>query len=447
MKAIIRGLDAVKKPVNAFPATNLAYQNAAGTNQWQVDKFAREGVRTTDLLATLHTCWSEAFPQAPLKVYHRDDSDPYGIGEPYPEHPVNVLIHRPTPELSFPDLMKVGINYELLSGTTYLHKRRDRGGNVVQLFPYSDAIVTGVSLENEQNFVSYFQYNNRRGVNFQIPPSDIIALPWIQIDPLAVWKGLSPILAGARQFDTDIELTKLILAMLYNGAFPGMAMGFDAGKDATGAALDVDMDTVKAYIEDNFGGENRGHPIILNGKLTSVQLQQGIKDLAIEMFRDIPETRACALYRIPSLVAGFASGIRQSSYNNMSEMRAQWHESTIIPHWEMWAAKLTHALETEYPEPFVLKFDYTGIKALQTRQADEQERYTNGYIAGLLAIDEGRQPFNVPNVPAKDAKFKEVAPVVVNTPNENIGNGNAAKTKEKNLSVNTNGKLTPAIAE
>jgi len=419
MKATFAGIDTPLK--NSLPVTQtLAYGNNQ-TTTWQVDKFAREGVRINDLLYIMFSVWSENFPLAKLKCYSAENPT-----EELITHGANEIIARPNEDMAWTQLQRVNITYKLLSGTTYLHKRRDSTGRVRQFMPYSDANITGVPRGTQ--WINHYTWNDRDGAQVIIPKEDVICLPWFQVDPISPWKGLGPVLPTARQSDTDLELTKLVFSLCYNGAFPGMIVSL-SGEEA----IDADIDEIVSYIASNMTGENRGKTMAMKGNVSSTRIQNALSEIALSFPREITESRLCAAFRVPPIVAGVYTGIKSTRYAaNSSALLLSFWTNSIMPLLDGEADILTHAMAGEFPgeQPFVYRYDYSRIDAIKERSWQEQQQAVGAYTAGVLQIDETRQSFPVPNDPPEPEKLISGGKgIVAEKENVNLANANVPPKK------------------
>jgi hypothetical protein len=99
------------------------------------------------------------------------------------------------------------------------------------------------------------------------------------------------------------------------------------------------------------------------------------EQMAFDAVRRIPETRIAASLRVPAIVAGLGAGLDASTYNNTSQAAEWFTERTLMPLWQMDAAKWTQQLLSDFTSDPALEvaFDMSDVRALQE---DEDAMYT-----------------------------------------------------------------------
>ena len=397
--------------INAALAGNalnfVPFWNRYAWRNWLYPRMVSEGYKANDAVFNCIQCYLFTYPAAIPVVYGMDN-------KPMPNHPAQQLLVQPNPWMTWADLTRISILYRAIGGDCYLHKYRSGvDGRILQLRPYSDGAFTVIP--SPQNFIDSYRYDIGDGNPKSIAPQDIVHQKWPSPDPDEPWKAQSPILAIARQINTDTELTRYSLALLMNDATPPTVFTFKEGDDAI--LSDETYEDMKGYIENNFSGDNRGKPMVVRGNVNVSRLGLAIKELAPEILRDTPESRIASAYRIPPIVAGLNIGLKQSLYHSYQEPRLQWYEDTLIPMWNDDAETLTKALADEYPgfPKFTIRMDTSHIPALVEKTMAMHTTVTGDFKSGLIFRDEGRAMLNLPLVDGGEKVWYEPTNVILQT--------------------------------
>jgi len=367
---------------------------------------AREGYKSN---SAVYACIKELAKRAkepPIYAYNSDNKRVI-------DHPMEKLLRRPNPWMNDRRLMVICTIYAAISGNAYLYKQRNNSREVVALYPYNDAQIQPVPTPDF--WISHYRYDIGDGHPLIIPVEDIIHLTWDNVDPEAPWKGFGPLLALAREVDTDTELTKMVYAFLRNDATPRTLLHFkpvpaDAPKGTEVAAPSKKPQKGKAKkdkenFQQKFGGDNRGGIMVVRGGDVSLhRISVGLKEIEAGMHYEHSETRVPTAFGMDPMLIGFAAGIKSSTYSNKEEARLGFVEDTLVPHWQNWGDILTMALEPDFNhhEPVQLAFDLKQVTALQWKMMKFEAHASKMYNEGVLMLNETRARMGEPRVDGGD---------------------------------------------
>jgi HK97 family phage portal protein len=361
-----------------------------------------EGYKANGAVAACVGTLAWAFPQAPLRVYgHAHDAGRRAPDDALaPE--LTRLLRMPNPSMSQSELMMRVALYLAIGGNCYLHKVRTSYGLVVELWPYSDAEITPLPDASGLR-VGCYEYRDAEGRTRQDAPQEIIHLMWMP-DPVAPYRGLSPIVQVAREVDTDNEAQRYIFALLKNDAVPRVALTLAEGQPPLS---DAQFERQRAQWQARHGGDNRGVAALLEGGMDVKVLGLALDQLAMESLRRIPESRIAAVLRVPPIIAGLQVGIEHATYANYGEARLAFTEDTLVPMWRMVADEITQGLreEMDLPEDSDLRFDTSEIVALKERQVKSQVMSLDAYKMGVVTRNEARAALGYAPVAAGGEAF------------------------------------------
>jgi HK97 family phage portal protein len=368
----------------------------------------REGYRANGVVFACIFELSLAFQEAKLRVCRETDN---GGRNPLPKHPMNMLLRRPNPQMSMSDMLSLTMTYMAIGGDAYWYKVRSRARKVVELVPLSDAQIE--PQPGRALLVDHYHQLLENGETEDIPREDIVHFRWTH-DPLSPWKGLAPLMAVAREVDTDNEATRYLKALLENDAIPRLALVIPA--DAVG----VDTDRIQKEWQEKRSGHNRGGTAILEGGVDIKRVGMDLQELAFEALRRVPEARICAALRTPAMLVGVNVGLERSTFSNMQECRVYFVEGTMCRFWHMAGETITASLlvpDFGANEDEVAAFDQSTVAALRENQDTKRQWVNLAITGGYMKLNEGRAELGLPADPTGDVYLRSpgIVPVKDNT--------------------------------
>lgn len=357
-----------------------------------------EGYRANSIVFACAETMAFAFTEPRLKVVQEEDG---GGTTPLPKHPLARLLRRPMPktypQMSGTQLLQATIINAQIGGDAYWWKRRQNRGIPGELWPLNNAQLAPIN--GGDKLVDHYEFTDGDGNAQNIPVRDIVHFKWIW-DPLSPWKGMSPLIAAAREVDTDNEAARYVFNVLKNDAIPRLAITAPAEADFS------DPDKRKRLREswqESQGGNNRGMPAFLWGGLQVERLSLDLNELAFEGLRRLPETRICATLRVPPVVAGLLVGLENSGgLNSNASEAAKWMtERTLVPLWRSFEETISASLlpdfgEVDDDQGIVVAFDLSTVFSLQEALKDKREWVDQAVTTGYLTVNEGRAELGKP---------------------------------------------------
>jgi len=301
------------------------------------------------------------------------------------------------------------IVYLALGGNAYLHKLRNKAGQVVQIRPYHAGHI--ITVPGGENWVSHYLYNpdgtGTVGVILddltRIDPRDIVHLKWPSVDPSQPWQSQPPILAAAAEVDADVEAIRYIYALLKNDAIPRTVVTVPAERPLD----DEEVRRMKEQWRERYGGDNRGEVAILEAGATVTRLGLNLQELAFDALVRIPETRIAAVLRVPPILVGLNSGLDKATYSNYAEARRAFTQDTLIPLWRLFESEIEADLLPEFPRDggISVRHDISRVASLQEDLNGKWERVRKAYMSGLIKKNEGRRSIGYAAEPDGDVYY------------------------------------------
>lgn len=318
-------------------------------------------------------------------------------GEALPTHPMQQLLLRPNPQMSWRELALITAVYKGVGGQCYLKKVRSPQGLPVELWPYHIGQIRPVPGRYE--WVQGYEYNDGEGDWKPIPKEDVVHLKWPTVDPDQPWLALAPLISIAREVDTDNEATRYQYALLFNDATPRTAIRMPPGQRPL---TPQEADRQKATFRQRYSGDNRGDVALLENGADIVRLNLNMEELAFDALRRVPEARISAGFLIPPEYSGLTVGLEHSTYANVTEARRGFFEDTIVQLLELDAGEIEQDLGADFGGGVVVEHDLSKVVALQENEDAKHTRAVNGWDKGLITQNEGRRMIGLPDVPGGD---------------------------------------------
>ncbi len=328
-----------------------------------------------------------AFPEPPLLVWQEIANGK----SPLHGHALSKLLKRPNPQMGMAELLQYTIVYMAVGGNCYWYKVRSQAGRVVQLWPLHDGQIT--PMPGKTVLIDHYDLDMGTGKPERIEASEIVHHRWMP-DPLAPHKGVGPLIALAREVDTDNEATRYLFALLKNDAMPRLALVVPQGVELTPAQYD----RLENQWSDKHGGDKRGGVAILEGGLDVKTVATNLKELEFNLLRRIPESRMSASFRVPAIIAGLYVGLEHGTLANYAEARTQFADDTLVPLWSNLADEVSTDLLPDFAgrEDEIVEFDLAKVQALQARIMAQRKWALEGLRGGGLLVNEFRAACDLP---------------------------------------------------
>jgi HK97 family phage portal protein len=318
-------------------------------------------------------------------------------GDLLPNHPLQKLLIRPNPQMSWRELALITAVYKGIGGQCYLKKVRSKRGLVVELWPYHIGQMRPVPGRFE--WVKEYEYNDGESDWKPIPKEGVIHLKWPIIDPDQPWMALSPLISMAREVDTDNEATRYQYALLFNDATPRTAIRLPPGQRPM---TEKEVERTKASWRQKYGGDNRGEVALLEQGAQIERISLNMEELAFDALRRVPEARISAGFLIPPEYSGLTVGLEHSTYNNVNEARRGFFEDTIVQLLALDAGEIEQDLGADFGGNLVVEHDLSKVVALQENEDAKWTRAIAGWEKGLITQNEGRRHIGLSDDPAGD---------------------------------------------
>ena len=273
-------------------------------------------------------------------------------------HPVSLLFRKPNPRMGQAEFWQIVWTYLAIGGNAYIVKVRSAMGNIVELYPYSDAHVA--PLLNDLGWVYAYRYQSGN-ITQDWPAEDVIHIqnPAYR-DPVNMHKGVSPISVAWDKINTYNELQATIYSLVASNAVPSGVLS------APGDIPIATVESLKAQLRKrkDANGRERTDPLVLGSGMNYTQMGLDAQKLqAIETIQEL-ETSICGAFRIHPAVVLTSAGLARSTYNNLASAYQEFTTLTRVPFWNALEEQLESGLAKEFPN-VEMQFDLSQVQALQ----------------------------------------------------------------------------------
>lgn len=332
-----------------------------------------------------------SFPEPPLLVWDGEGTDAKRLTT----HPLRFLLRRPNPLMGEDEMAIWTIAYMAIGGNAYWHKVRGKNGKVVELWPYHAGQISPVP--GGPTWIAGYEFDDGAGRKTPVPAEDVVHFKWPAPDPTQPWMAQPPLLAAAREVDTDNEATRYLMALLKNDAVPRTMI-------MTPADTLLDRESkrqLKEQFARTYGGEGRGDVAVLDGGATVSRLSLNLEELAFEALHRIPEARIASALRVPPIVAGLNVGLERSTYSNYGEAVTHFTTGTLVPLWRIVASEVEADLGAEFGGVTV-RHDLSQVQALQEDETARWSRVDTAVRGGYMTINQALTALGQPPVNGGD---------------------------------------------
>jgi HK97 family phage portal protein len=345
----------------------------------------REGFKGSSAVSGCVRALANTFPEPPLVVYENVD-------QPVdPRHPLQKLLNQPNADMGMAEFLQFCVVYASIGGNVYIIKIRNRVGQVIALWPFSDRDITPVPGHNPtEGFVAGYEFDPGDGQKIYFSKHDVIQWKW-QIDPEFPWRGIGAIELCWRDISSDNETSRYTYAMLKNNAVPPVAVTLAPGEILD----DARYERLAASWMKKYGKNGRGIPAFLENGMTVQTLGFNMQELNLSELKNIPESRICANFGVPPTIALLYVGLKRSDYGD-GEARRSFAEATLVALWRSYCSELTSGLQEDFGDQLTIMADLTKVKALQEKVNELWDRLTVAVNNGLIMRAEWRRGTGYP---------------------------------------------------
>lgn len=304
-------------------------------------------------------------------------------------------LERPWANGSTRDLLNWGLQSADLAGNTFIARRP--GDRLARLRPDWVTLVLGSQTDAgvqmgdiDAEVIGMFYHPGGRGAGRK--PEVLLAEDFAHFypipDPLAPWRGMSPLAVVVREIMGDSAATEHKLQFYRNAATPNMVVSLDPA--ITGQAW---KDWVEQFDEKYGGVSNAYKTMYLGAGAQATVVGGNMQQLDFKVVQGAGETRIAAAFSVPPIIVGLSEGLSSATYSNYAQAKRRFADMTMRPLWGNMARSLESVINV--PRGAELWYDDRQIPALQEDVTDRANVQSTNAAAIRQLVDAGFKPDTV----------------------------------------------------
>jgi hypothetical protein len=274
------------------------------------------------------------------------------------------ILEVPWPNGTTGDLLARMIGYADLAGNFYAARR---GNRLAVMRPDWVSIILDAPAEDiDAQIIGYvYHRGGRKDAASAIPLTIEEVAHFAPIpDPLARYRGMSPLTPLIREIQADGAAETHKLRFFENSATPNMVIK---------RPDDIDPEKFKAWValmESSHAGTSNAYKTwyLANGA-DATPVGANLRQLDFANTQGHGETRMAAAFGIPPIIVGLSEGLAAATYSNYGQARRAYADLWARPTWRNAAASL--ATIVRVPSGSELWYDDRNIPFLAEDQADQ----------------------------------------------------------------------------
>ena len=298
------------------------------------------------------------------------------------DHPAALFMRQPRERTSQSSWMSEFITLGAVGGNTLAWKERSDGNRVLALrWLRSDKVKL---IRRADGTITDYRYNNGTS-EVDLPAEDVVHYPWA-FDPAAPGWGLSPFAVLARAVSTDNVVTDWQHRFFEQAAVPYGLITTEQ------MLLPDDADRMAERWQERYSGLDGWHrPAVLGQGAKYERMGLNMQEMALDTLRSIDESRICAVFNVPAILAGAKVGLDRSTFANYAEARRSFWSETLRPLYRQVADALTLQLAPDFGSTVRFEFDLSDVAALQVDEGEKWTRAGTAFVQGWVSDNEARQ--------------------------------------------------------
>lgn len=385
MMRSLKGLWGAAKALSAMRHSGRAPLQVGFLKRTRVDYAKEVGTGIDSSVVTAPVQWIQrAFPEGRLRVMRQVRNGDSEIDA----HPLVALIAAPNAFYGDAALWSATIFSYCTAGNAYWLKVRNGAGRVAELWYVPHWTVVPKWPDDGSAFISHYEYKPGGGqLPVRLEPDDVVHFRH-GIDPRNPRLGLSPLHGVIREIFMDLEASNFVASLLKNMGVPGVVISPDAGANPD----PEDVEAVKTWFREAFGGDRRGEPLVMGGATKVQQYGFTPQQMDLSVARDVAEERVCACLGIPAAVVGFGAGLQTAKVGaTMGELRKlAWHNG-IIPIMRAFADELQRSFPDLVRPGDTIGHDTSAVSALEEDRLSRAQSWNTMVQGGWAMVAEGRE--------------------------------------------------------
>ena len=354
-----------RKEKKSYRTTEIdrSYSNSATWNDWDVDKAIDEGYKSSVPVYSCVKKRMDSVASIPLVVEVKRGDE----WEAQPNHPLQILLDAPNPDMTTDELVKMMIGHLDLAGNAYWMKvRGGKNGLPLELWP---AMPQGIIINTGvDRFINSYRVGSSGKT---VPFEDMCHFKYI--NPNSFYFGQSPLQAAGKAVDVDNAGQTWQKISMQNRGVPDFHVSFD--NELTPEQHEQAVEVIKRKT-----GPGSAREPLVTSKATINQLSQTPIEMDFMNTRRFSREEVCSVYGVPSALIAEMGAVNLA--NSETARRLFWLD-TIIPLMDEVVGALNSNLSYEYGKDVRIAYDISNVPALQENYSEKLDNAKKLWSLGV----------------------------------------------------------------
>ncbi len=236
--------------------------------------------------------------------------------------------------------------------------------------------------------------------------------------------GLSPVQPLLQHLKLNWYYINYINNFFKNGAIPSGIL-----TSVQQIMEEQEAETRKAWNRIHQGFAESHKVAILGYDMKYQQISSPLAEIVVDALYKMPRETILATFSVPPVLAGI---FEYANYANAREQIKEFWQNTILPLQRLIAGFINTQYVPRFGDDLRVRFDVTGIEALQEDELVKSQKYTNYVRGGILTPNEVRELLGYDPVDGGDELR---APSMIGIGQDNYNNSEGGNASGKRLSM------------
>jgi HK97 family phage portal protein len=317
-------------------------------------------------------------------------------------HPMRALLMRPNPDMTEADLMRAAVvSWDVSNPRRFFCEKEYRGGLLVALHPLNPSKMEPILSRDRATTIGYAWVDAGQRREYSLDELLIRRAP--------AWYDPPPLVAAMGSAASDSAQTDYVWSFFANGGIPPGLLKYHVPLN------DAKRDEIRERWMGVYGNRyGRQHSIgVLDSNADYQQTGAHLDQLSSQTLRSVAESRICMVFKVPPLIVYAYVGLLRATYANLRDAWSGFWDATMSPSFREWRAFWTWSLLSEFEEErdiraeaVRLRYDMSGVAALQDDVDAAQARARANFQAGGISLGEYRSAIGAPPLAGADLLFR-----------------------------------------
>jgi len=350
--------DLARKSITIAQALPTTQANKPQAKEWTASEAVSGGFKSSHWVYACIKALMDTGSSVPWVVEQLQKGAEYVRVEQ--DHPLGVLWDRPNPFMTGQDLRQRMIAHLYLAGNSTTTKIRVGAlkGGIAEMWPLNPDQIKPVP--NTIDFITYYEHKVG-SKTAKIAPADLLHVQFT--DPANPYWGMSPMQAGEKIIETEVDSVNWWRVSLQNRVVPDGAFTFP--QSLSQEQYDEAMELIRSQ---KMGSDNARNIMLLGNDAKFTRMSLTPAELDFIESRRMTRIDICALFRVPPPIVGIYD---DATLANIQTARKIFWLDTVLPMLSDLMDAINLGLATEWGVDqvgrplFRLRYDVSNVEALQ----------------------------------------------------------------------------------